>query len=173
MRDGQPRSLTAAQQFLNLRINPICAGTGTLHAGRLVWRYRVSPTPLSREYDVRIDYRQDDIPTVFVDKPDLAALAVGRRLPHVYEQKPTRLCLYLPRAREWATWMRIDLTIVPWVALWLFYFEEWLGSDQWKGGGEHPSESKARRSTRRSSRGLAIETPTVIDSGADPMGATT
>lgn len=134
MRGGQPRSLTAAQQFLNLRINPICSGTGTLHAGRLVWRYRVSPTPLSREYDVRIDYRQGDIPTVFVDKPDLTALAEGRRLPHVYEQKPTRLCLYLPRAREWATSMRIDLTIVPWAALWLFYFEEWPGSSISKSG---------------------------------------
>ena len=34
--------------------------------------------------------------------------------------------------------MRIDQTIVPWTALWLFYFEEWLFSDEWKGGGEHP-----------------------------------
>jgi hypothetical protein len=27
---------------------------------------------------------------------------------------------------------------VPWTALWLFYFEEWLVSNEWKGGGEHP-----------------------------------
>jgi hypothetical protein len=34
--------------------------------------------------------------------------------------------------------MRLDRTIVPWIALWLFYFEEWLASDDWKGGGMHP-----------------------------------
>jgi hypothetical protein len=34
--------------------------------------------------------------------------------------------------------MRIDQTIVPWAILWLFYYEEWLVSDDWKGGGEHP-----------------------------------
>jgi hypothetical protein len=28
---------------------------------------------------------------------------------------------------------------VPWTALWLFYFEEWLTSDDWKGGGIHPA----------------------------------
>jgi len=36
--------------------------------------------------------------------------------------------------------MRIDQTIVPWAVLWLFYYEEWLVSDRWKGGGEHPPE---------------------------------
>jgi hypothetical protein len=64
-------------------------------------------------------------------------------LPHVYQQKPTWLCLYLPRAREWSGWMRIDQTVVPWAALWLFYFEEWLDSDDWKGGGEHPRGARA------------------------------
>ena len=161
MRTGQARSLTAAQQFLNLRVNPICAGTGTLHAGRLVWRYIASPTPLSRSYAVRIDYHQGDIPKVFIDEPDLTALANGRRLPHVYEQKPTRLCLYLPRAREWANGMRIDQTIVPWTALWLFYFEEWLTSDDWKGGGEHPGKLQATPHQR--TRNSAAEMPTTVD----------
>jgi hypothetical protein len=68
---------------------------------------------------------------------------------------------------------RIDQTIVPWAALWLFYFEEWLSSDQWKGGGEHPGEPKVAGSTRPSTRGLATGTPTVIDSASDPIGAAT
>ena len=145
MRHDRPRPLTAAQQFVNLRSNPICSGTGVLQAGRLIWRYCASPTPLSRTYQLRIDYRRNDVPQVFVEDPDLVSLAEGRRLPHVYEQRPTRLCLYLPRAREWSRWMRIDQTIVPWAALWLFYFEEWLDSDAWKGGGEHPGHAPHRR----------------------------
>jgi hypothetical protein len=69
--------------------------------------------------------------------------------------------------------MRIDQTIVPWAALWLFYFEEWLSSDQWKGGGEHPGEPTVAGSKRRSTRGLATGMPTVIDSALDPIGAAT
>lgn len=138
MRIDQPRPLTAAQQFLNLQKNLICAGSGTLHAGRLVWRFRAAPTSLSRQYDLCIEYRQGGAPRVFVEEPDLTVLAEGRRLPHVYEQQPCRLCLYVPGVGEWGGWMRIDQTIVPWALLWLFYFEEWLSSDEWKGGGKHP-----------------------------------
>jgi hypothetical protein len=145
VRHDRPCPLTPAQQFINLRSNPISHGTGLLQAGRLVWRYTTSPTPLSHTYQLRIDYRQDYVPQVFVEDPDLVSLAEGRRLPHVYEQKPTRLCPYLPRAGEWSDWMRIDQTIVPWAALWLFYFEEWLDSDEWKGGGEHPGHGPHRR----------------------------
>ena len=65
-------------------------------------------------------------------------LAGGWRIPHLCQQKPPRLCLYLPRTYEWQSWMRLDQTIAPWTALWLFYFEEWLASDDWKGGGMHP-----------------------------------
>jgi hypothetical protein len=137
---------------MNLRINPICAGSGLLRADRLVWRYTVSPMPLSRAYQIRIEYRQDDVPQVFVDDPDLVNLADGRRLPHVYQQRPTRLCLYLPRSLEWSGWMRIDQTIVPWAALWLFYFEEWLDSNAWKGGGEHPLPPRRARPASGASR---------------------
>jgi hypothetical protein len=80
-------------------------------------------------------------PRVFVDDPDLLALADGRRLPHVYEQQPPRLCLYVPETGEWTPAMRLDQSIVPWAMLWLFYFEEWLVSDEWKGGGVHPGEN--------------------------------
>jgi hypothetical protein len=37
--------------------------------------------------------------------------------------------------------MMLDQSIVPWTALWLFYFEEWLESNDWKGGGEHPGDA--------------------------------
>jgi hypothetical protein len=74
-----------------------------------------------------------------VEAPDLEALAGGNDLPHVY-RNPTRLCLFLPGAGEWQPWMRVDQTIVPWSLLWLWYFEEWLATGDWKGGGIHPSK---------------------------------
>lgn len=39
--------------------------------------------------------------------------------------------------------MRLDHTVVPWTLLWLFYFEEWLESNDWKGGGVHPKDTEA------------------------------
>lgn len=138
MRFGSRKPLTAAQQFVNLRSNPICSGDGELSAGRLTWRYSASPFPLSRDYDIRVEFRQNGRTAVFVDGPDLHALAEGRNIPHLYSERPPKLCLYLPGTSEWRPWMRLDQTVVPWTALWLFYFEEWLGSDDWKGGGVHP-----------------------------------
>jgi hypothetical protein len=151
LRFDKARPLKAAQQFLNLRANPICIGEGQLYPGRLRWQYLTSPSPLSRLYSVRIEFIQGKTPEVFVDDPDLNLLAGDQPLPHVYDHRPPRLCLYLPRTTEWQPWMRLDQTIVPWIALWLFYFEEWLSSGDWKGGGRHPNPTPAtRRGSRRS-----------------------
>jgi hypothetical protein len=152
---GRRRSLTASQQFLNLQADPLSAGCGKVHAGSLVWWCEVTPSPLSRYYRLRVEFRQGGTPEVFVKSPDLKLLAGGRRLPHVYQQDPPCLCLYRPRTYEWQPWMRIDQTIVPWAILWLFYYEEWLVSDDWKGGGEHPHapEVETRSWKRRRYRG--------------------
>jgi hypothetical protein len=148
MRFGQPKALTMAQQYVNLRGNPLSAGDGVLRASSFTWIYDTSPTPLSREYRIRIEMACDLPPRVFVDDPDIEVLACGRDLPHIY-RNPTRLCLYLPGTREWQPWMRLDQTVVPWTSLWLFYFEDWLDSGEWKGGGMHPAEAPRTRHGRR------------------------
>lgn len=139
-----PQKLNAAIQLHGLRANPIARGCGEARSGRLSWRYQARPTPLSRAYDVHISYRLNTPPKVYVHDPVLADLAPGRPLPHVYEQRPARLCLYLPGTGEWSPGMRLDQTIVPWTALWLFFFEEWLVTDEWKGGGVHPGDRRVR-----------------------------
>ncbi len=143
--------LTPAQQFVFLRANPICTGTGQLHATGLTWDYRDRPTPLSREYFMRIIFHRGETPSVFVVDPDLAALASGRPLPHIYHD-PLRLCLTLPGTREWTGTMRIDQTFVPWATTWLYYFDDWLISDEWKGGGKHPDPTDNERYGRRARR---------------------
>ncbi len=135
---GRRKPLTAAQQFVNLRSNPVSRGEGELRTGQLTWRYLATPSPLSRDYDMRIEFRQGGRPKIFVDGPDLHEFAGERRIPHLYQQRPPRLCLYLPHTYEWQSWMRLDQTVVPWATVWLFYFEDWLESDDWKGGGMHP-----------------------------------
>lgn len=141
-------SLTAEQQLLYLRRNPICEGRGDVRRGALVWQFTAQPTPASRTYAIRIDLDRDKALKVVVESPDLPALAQGRDLPHVYREEPIELCLYHPRHGEWQPWMRLDQTIVPWTFLWLFYFEDWLASGEWRGGGEHPEPDAQEETTR-------------------------
>lgn len=133
-------NLTAAQQYLALQIDRTFKGRGQLRQHKLTWEVMVQPTPLSRQYKLRISYKQGHVPEVYVLEPDIKLLAGDRDIPHVYSQKPTRLCLYLPSGREWNASMKITETIIPWAVLWFLYFEDWLISNEWKGGGKHPGE---------------------------------
>jgi hypothetical protein len=146
------QELTPAQQFQFLARNPICAGSGTIGARGLSWTFDVQPTPLHRQYRARIEFDKGRTPKVMINDPVLEELARGRPLPHIYRD-PTRLCLYLPGTEEWHGSMRIDLTFVPWTSTWLFYFEEWLASGEWKGGGQHPEPDHSEQYPRRARRG--------------------
>lgn len=142
LRGCQP--LTPAVQYAALRSSNTFRGDGVLSRGQIVWRYEVTPTPLSCSYDLELRYGPDTSrrPNVLVRQPDLSALAEGRELPHVFSQSPVELCLYLPRTGEWSPERLLDATILPWSQLWFFYFEDWLVTDNWKGGGVHPKPSE-------------------------------
>jgi hypothetical protein len=102
-------------------------------------------------------------------KPDLRVLAGGKKLPHIYpyEGKGTRLCLWKPRYKEWDWSMKLSQTYIPWTVEWLWYFEEWLQSGIWAGGGDHPSPRRLSRrpysnkEPRRCSR-IRLSTPSAL-----------
>ncbi len=129
---------SAALQYTRLGHSSICPGVGRLRRDRLRWEFEARPTPIGRTYRFRLSYRLGHAPEVVVLDPDLPSLAGGRALPHVYSQTPPKLCLYLPGSGEWSPDMLLVDTIVPWSYLWLFYFEDWLATGAWKGGGAHP-----------------------------------
>lgn len=147
---GAHKSLTPTQQFLLLKNNPLCTGDGKVRNGTMDWTYEAQSSPLGRTYTVEIQFKAGSSPYIFVRKPDIQFLAGDRDLPHVYHD-PLRLCLYQPAKQQWNSKLRIDRTIIPWTALWLYYFEEWLESNDWKGEGEHPNlnDSSDNRSSRR------------------------
>lgn len=89
-------------------------------------------------------------PQMIVLEPNLEMLAAGRRVPHtyLYEGKGTKLCLWLPKGRQWNPEMRFCETYLPWTAEWLDYFEEWLETDSWAGGGMHPELRSAATAQR-------------------------
>ncbi len=151
----QPRNLTLAQQFINLKMNPLTRGSGGAVDRCLTWRFEARPSPISRAYAMCLTYDGVGSPEMFVEEPNLTVLANGKALPHVYSENPVRLCLYLPGTGEWSPQMLLDRTFVPWSILWLWYFEDWLATGEWHGGGLHPSDfhdhsTDPRRRVRRS-----------------------
>jgi hypothetical protein len=72
---------------------------------------------------------------VFVRNPDIEEMAQGRRIPHRYGNK--ELCLHYPEYNEWKYSDMWADTIVPWTCLWLYYFELWIATGEWLGGGKH------------------------------------
>lgn len=131
-----PPPFSLAIQLANLHAqNP--HGVGRVQRANLTWQFDAQPTPVSRTYRMRLEYALRSAPQIFVVAPNLQALAEDRHIPHLYDQGRGRLCLYLPRTGEWHDRRLLADTLVPWSVLWLFYFEEWLISDEWKGGGVH------------------------------------
>jgi hypothetical protein len=103
----------------------------------------IRPTARSVAYTIRIEYRAGKPPDVYVLSPKLEPREPGGCLPHVYTGD--RLCLYLPGADEWTAAMPLALTIVPWIAEWLFFYETWRVLGVWLGGGCEPVRHKPIR----------------------------
>ncbi|MBM4569063.1 hypothetical protein GS489_00730 [Rhodococcus hoagii] len=130
------RRLSVSQQALALRaLLPharIRLGTNGFTA-----TVKLQPNPVSRQYTVRIKYRSDGVPEVHVLSPALRLHPDAEELPHIYPGN--RLCLHLPG--EWQPTMFITHTTIPWTSEWLMYYEIWLVTGRWNGGGHgEPSD---------------------------------
>jgi hypothetical protein len=137
---------TLSQRRLELGRLELSGATIQNRSGReLRYRFSVSPGEFSRFYDCLLSVRPGFVaPDVFVLQPDLSTLSGGRRLPHTYGHKGrgTQLCLFLPKRREWMPQMKLADTHLAWTVEWLGYFEEWLLTGEWAGGGYHPTPRK-------------------------------
>ena len=91
------------------------------------WTGKLKPTTSSPEYLVKVVYKPDNIPKVFVLKPKIHPDA-----PHIYKENGS-LCLYYPPDGSWNGQKLIGNTIIPWTAEWLYYYEIWLVTRQWYG----------------------------------------
>lgn len=110
-------------------------------ARRAVWIGEVRPSALSESYRVQVVYEQGRRPRISVLSPKLRRREDDRPIPHTYPGD--FLCLYFPPAREWHPNKFIAETIIPWISLWLFYYEGWLATGEWLGGGiEHGEGEK-------------------------------
>lgn len=101
------------------------------------WTYQLQPRPSSPFYHFKITYSKNRPRVYVVDKLELADGQL--RLPHVYSHEKQQLCLYLPNGREWNATMPITM-IVPWISRWLYFYESWVVTGEWQGGGMHVTD---------------------------------
>jgi hypothetical protein len=136
------KKVTLAQQAAEL----IAHYPGTIcriDRNHLLWNGTLVPTPLSETYHLKLTYSIETNPKTFVTSPRLI-IPEGKHLPHVYDQYKQRLCLYYPLGKsDWNPSMYIAHTIVPWASEWLLFYELWLATGEWLGGGIHPNKDKA------------------------------
>ncbi len=74
---------------------------------------------------------------VLVRAPDIEGLAGGRALPHTFDKIDGLPVLCLWWQRDWNRGMPLT-TLIAWAAEWFWFFEYWLETGEWLGGGSHP-----------------------------------
>lgn len=132
--------LTLEQQYTSMQNCPLSShGQGAFKRNCFYWEFTAQPTPLSKAYLVLLVFHIDNYsPDVFVLDKDVWDVSKKRSIPHLYDFKRIKLCLYYPSYKDWDQSMPLSSTFIPWIYLWLYYYEEWLYSREWKGGGIHP-----------------------------------
>jgi hypothetical protein len=146
-----PKPLTLAEQAQSLRASDFKV---SINRGSLRGVGLLRPGLLFAVYRVEVQYSDHGVPEVFVLEPGLVAL--HGPIPHTYAPKPPRhprrsLCLY---TGKWHPCDRISDTIVPWTAEWLAYYEVWLATGEWLGGGGQPSSRLPRSAAFQARRRL-------------------
>ena len=129
----QQKPLTAAEQgyFLRLSFPGFKVRTS---GGKLQCVGALQPSPTSDRYTVELSYDVPVRPRVRVLQPELRLAPGYTKLPHVFPGND--LCLHV--AGDWRPDQRISEFIVPWISFWLFFYEVWLATGEWFGGGHEP-----------------------------------
>ena len=133
-------TITIARQVTDLLIK-FKGAIETSSQNHLVWKGIIQPTPLSLPYSVEVNYRLGERPVVFVSGSNLKRLN-SPSFPHHFKifsnENKVEICLY--RHSDFTKKDFLSATIIPWAIEWLYYYEIWLATGEWCGGGEHPTK---------------------------------
>lgn len=106
---------------------------------QLIWEGKIKPTSLSREYNIRIICNGTLRPQVILYGDKIEGIE-REDFPHHFKidkDKPeVYLCLHLPKEFNYS--YSIHDTIIPWTQEWLYFYEIWLSTGKWCGGGHTP-----------------------------------
>ena len=102
------------------------------------WEGEFNTTILGKTYKVRIFLNKygTDIGDIKIITP--LERFKGGELPHVFNDREQIICLYMKGERK-----KMDiLTVIPWIAEWLEYYEIWSLTGIWTGGGHGEGEAR-------------------------------
>ena len=106
---------------------------------QLIWEGKIKPTSLSREYNIRIICNGTLRPQVILYGDKIEGIE-REDFPHHFKidkDKPeVYLCLHLPKEFNYS--YSIHDTIIRWTQEWLYFYEIWLSTGKWCGGGHTP-----------------------------------
>ena len=103
----------------------------------------LQPTENSISYKLRISTNVDStIVSIFPIDPYIGTEKNGNIVPHMYNDGS--LCLFYSPNQEWSYDDLWAESLIPWASLWLYYYEIWLQTGEWLGGGIHSGEEKKK-----------------------------
>lgn len=141
----QRRHITPLPAAFQVQILQKMLPTIRCHTNRdsIQWTGQIEPLPICDTYTIKVDYTTGGYPQVRVLSPELV-VAPGRKvIPHMFDQEI--LCLFRGRNRHWHPGDGFNRNIIPWTSMWLYYYEIWLATGEWHGGGEHPDPRSEQR----------------------------
>ncbi len=110
--------------------------SGKVTRNGLVLEGKVQPTALSPEYSIQVKYTLKRRPVVKILSPELKIHPERDKLPHIFVQNNS-LCLHYNDFDYYNDYL--SDTIIVWITWWLYFYEIWLATGEWCGGGKHPN----------------------------------
>lgn len=77
------------------------------------------------KYKIRIEYSRTIPPKIFIDAPAI------EKAKHMWGDKS--LCLYHRDDFKWGDDKSIAKDLIPWVYMWIYFYELWLKTGKWYG----------------------------------------
>lgn len=115
-----------------------------IRPNELIWYGMIKPTPVSRLYKIKIHCKGLNKRPRVVLYGDIIEGIDRSDFPHHFEidkvKQEVVLCLHMPCEFNYKLW--IADTIIPWTQEWLYYYEIWLATGEWCGGGHTPKKYK-------------------------------
>lgn len=105
--------------------------------GEAIWTGTLQPRVTSPAYRIQVTYLLGGVPRVRVLSPELV-----RGAHHLYADGS--LCLFWPKEWRWKPAEAIAETLLPWAAVWLYYYELWLDTGEWLGPSSHHTLKEER-----------------------------
>jgi hypothetical protein len=109
---------------------------------RLIWRQTVKSSPLGGRYLIEVRWLGVGKAHVLVVSPRISH-PEGKRIPHTYPDIDGLVCMCLHLSEEWSGRQSIASTVIYWAIEWLYYYELWVATGEWHGGG-HTFEVPAK-----------------------------